>query len=88
MGNICSASQSKHGRKVKNLHPRDYQPDAVTKKEDLDHAIAKEETTTSYENITKIYNFKKELGNCLFYSSINDSSRTWTFWNCKTGDLA
>jgi len=62
MGNICSSSQTKKGSNVKVAHTRDYNPDLIVKKEDLDRAIAKEETTTSYENITKIYSFKKELG--------------------------
>jgi len=64
MGNSCQKTSTviSHKRVASSPQVRDYQPKAAMKKEELDHAVAKEETTTSYENITRIYNFKKELG--------------------------
>ena len=65
MGNSCqkTSTASVPNRKIASSpQTRDYQPSVVMKKEELDHAVAKEETTSSYENITKVYNWKKEIG--------------------------
>ena len=87
MGNSCQKTSTViPNRKVASSpQTRDYQPSVVMKKEELDHAVAKEETTSSYENITKVYNWKKEIGKKIQYSQLKLFSRPWKLWNCSLG---
>lgn len=62
MGNACGGLQKKKTKKINTEHRRDFHQSIIIKPEELDRAVAREETTTSYENITKLYNFKKEIG--------------------------
>lgn len=63
MGITCGRESTKP-RKLNSGRTRDFQPANMGnfKSEEIDRAIAKDETTTSYQNITKVYSFKKELG--------------------------
>ena len=62
MGNACGRDTVKSDRVIK-IHRRDFQPSNIMKPDEVDRAVAKAETTTSYENISRVYSFKKELGN-------------------------